>query len=91
MDRSYLHWPFFDEHHRKWAEQVEGVARDLKVDHENVDTACRTLVSNLGDSGILNVTSSDDGTLDVRRLCLAREILARHDGCLLYTSDAADE
>ena len=80
MDRSYLHWPFFDEHHRKWAEQVEGVARDLKVDHENVDTACRTLVSNLGDSGILNVTSSDDGTLDVRRLCLAREILARHDG-----------
>ena len=80
MDRSYLHWPFFDEHHRKWAEQVEGVARDLKVDHENVDTACRTLVSNLGDSGILNVTSSDDGTLDVRSLCLAREILARHDG-----------
>ena len=79
-DRSFLNWPFFDEAHREWAARVEEVASGLSVDHSDTDAACRSLVTGLGDAGILQPTSSDDGSFDVRKLCLAREILARHDG-----------
>jgi len=80
MDRSFLHWPFFDEQHRNVAERVEQIAGDLSVDHNNVDTSCRALVKNLGAANILELTASFTGKLDVRNLCLVREILARHDG-----------
>jgi acyl-CoA dehydrogenase len=79
-DRSFLDWPFFDATHRDWAERVEAVACALEVDHADTDAACRTLVAALGEAGILQPTSSDDGRFDVRKLCLARETLARHDG-----------
>ncbi len=80
MDRTFLQWPFFEEQHRSVAEHVEQVARDLNVDHSDVDASCRTLVTNLGSASLLEMTASVDGKLDVRSLCLAREILARHDG-----------
>lgn len=76
-DRSYLDWPFLDDRHRAWAERVEAFAGALHVDHGDTDTACRTLVAAMGDAGLLQVTGGD---LDVRTLCLTREILARHDG-----------
>ncbi|QXT40637.1 acyl-CoA dehydrogenase family protein [Gymnodinialimonas ceratoperidinii] len=79
-DQSFLHWPFFDPAHRDWAAQVEEVAAGLNIDHGDTDAACRTLVTTLGEAGILQRTASPDGTLDVRTLCLARETLARHDG-----------
>jgi acyl-CoA dehydrogenase len=79
-DRSFLNWPFFDAEHRQWAALVEEVARGLRVDHSDTDAACKTLISDLGTSGVLSPTSSEDGAFDVRKLCLAREILARHDG-----------
>ena len=79
-DRTFLDWPFFDETHRLWAARVEEVARDLVVDHGDVDSACRALVAEMGKAGLLDCTGSVDGTLSVRHLCLAREILARHDG-----------
>ena len=79
-DRSFLNWPFFDEAHREWAARVEEVASGLSVDHSDTDAACRSLVTVLGDTGVLQPTSSDDGSFDVRMLCLAREIFARHDG-----------
>ena len=80
MDRTFLQWPFFEEQHRSVAEHVEQVARDLNVDHSDVDASCRTLVANLGSANLLEMTASVEGKLDVRSLCLAREILARHDG-----------
>jgi len=80
MDRSFLNWPFFEQEHRDWAMNVEAAVQGLKVDHTNVDMACRTLVTQLGDMDLLRVTASYEGRLDVRKLCLAREILARHDG-----------
>ena len=80
MDRTFLQWPFFEEQHRSVAEHVEQVARDLNVDHIDVDASCRTLVANLGSANVLEMTASVEGKLDVRSLCLAREILARHDG-----------
>lgn len=79
-DRSFLCWPFFDAVHRDWAARLEEVASGVHVDHNDTDAACRTLVAELGAAGILQPTSSDDGSFDVRTLCLARETLARHDG-----------
>lgn len=79
-DHTYLNWPFFEDCHRKWSHQVEEFASGLSVDHNDVDASCRDLVQNLGKSGLLKATSSDDGTFDVRKLCLTRDILARHDG-----------
>ncbi len=79
-DTSFLSWPFFDDAHRDWAAKVEEVAKGLAVDHSDTDTACRALVTTLGEMGVLGPTASHEGKLDVRQLCLAREILARHDG-----------
>ena len=79
-DQTYLNWPFLEDCHRKWSQQVEEFAEGLSVDHNDVDASCRDLVQNLGKSGLLKATSSDDGTFDVRKLCLSRDILARHDG-----------
>ena len=79
-DQSYLDWPFFDPAHRDWANRVEAVAADLTIDHGDTDATCRKLVGDLGAAGILEPTASLSGPLDVRRLCLAREILARRDG-----------
>lgn len=79
-DTSFLHWPFFGDAHRDWAVRVKEVAKSLSVDHSDTDAACRQLVTQLGETGVLTPTSSDDGSFDVRKLCLAREILAYHDG-----------
>jgi acyl-CoA dehydrogenase len=85
-DLAHLAWPFFDEAHGRfgrdlaaWADQVEH-----HVDHKNVDQSCRDLVRALGEAGWLKaiVPAAYGGLserLDVRRLCLAREILAWHD------------
>ena len=51
--------------------------------HADVDAACRELVRGSGEAGWLARTRSPDAardTIDVRTLCLAREILARHAG-----------
>lgn len=79
-DQTFLHWPFFDAEHRDWATYVEGIAQGLSIDHGDTDAACRALVAELGKAGVLAPTSNDDGVFDVRKLCLSREILARHDG-----------
>ena len=79
-DKSFLNWPFFEDEHKEWAAHVDAVASGLNVDHSDTDAACRNLVSTLGDAGVLAPTSSDDGSFDVRKLCIARETLARHDG-----------
>jgi acyl-CoA dehydrogenase len=79
-DQTYLDWPFLTDAHRAWAARVETFAQGLGADHTNIDAACRRLVADLGAAGLLACTSSNDGTFDLRQLCLAREILARHDG-----------
>ncbi|MDH7798178.1 MULTISPECIES: acyl-CoA dehydrogenase family protein [unclassified Beijerinckia] len=83
-DRSFLHWPFFEDHHRAHAEKLDAwCAKHLPVDHGDVDAACRELVAMLGRDGWLLPTAvdpADPKPLDVRTLCLTRETLARHDG-----------
>lgn len=83
MDRSFLHWPFFEARHRELAEALEAwAARELAhVDHADADAACRDLVMRLGAGGWLRHSGAGEGeSLDVRSLCLIRETLARHDG-----------
>lgn len=82
-DFSFLEWPFFDDGHREFAHALDAWAADAlaHVDHTDVDAACRDLVRRLGAAGWLAAAVADDAaTLDVRRICLAREILARHSG-----------
>lgn len=83
-DRSFLNWPFFEDRHRAHAERLEAwCVENLPVDHTDVDAACRRLVAMLGEAGFLLPTAvdpRDPAPLDVRTLCLTREILARHDG-----------
>jgi len=90
-DTSFLNWPFFDDHHRQLASQLElWCETHLPVDHSDIDQACIKLVKMLGDGGWLthsaidpDVSSAQTQTrkqaLDVRSLCLIRETLARHD------------
>ena len=88
-DRSFLAWPFFDDGHRRLAEELEAWARKELASHAgdeaDVDAACRRLVRRLGEDGWLRyVVPREHGgvhdRLDVRSLCLARETLARHSG-----------
>ena len=81
-DQSFLDWPFFEPRHRDLAARLQDwCARHLSVDHSDVDAACRALVALLGQGGWLRHTGAGEGErLDVRTLCLIREVLARHDG-----------
>ncbi|MEM5583912.1 acyl-CoA dehydrogenase family protein [Roseibium sp. AS2] len=81
-DKSFLHWPFFDDTHRALSEDLENWADAnlVPADHADTDMACRDLVARLGKAGFLQHTGAGDGVLDVRSLCLIRETLARHDG-----------
>jgi acyl-CoA dehydrogenase len=82
-----LRWPFFDHGHRAFAEDVARFADTVlpSLPHVDVDAACRARVKALGAAGLLKaaVPAEHGGLLprlDVRTLCLAREILAFHDG-----------
>jgi acyl-CoA dehydrogenase len=86
-DISHLAWPFFAEAHRQFATALERWADknvSAGLDHADVDQTCRTLVRALGDAGWLKavVPAAYGGLserIDVRTLCLAREILSWHD------------
>jgi acyl-CoA dehydrogenase len=91
-DKTFLKWPFFNDFHRDLAVETERFAQD-KVrsleghghDDASVDAASLLLVRLLAESGLLrnNVPAPYGGhheTLDVRSICLCREILARYSG-----------
>ncbi len=82
-----LAWPFFDGSHRGCADALARWADATlpSLPHDDVDEACRARVKALGEAGFLKaVVPADHGglhpQLDVRTLCLAREILAFRDG-----------
>jgi acyl-CoA dehydrogenase len=92
-DQSFLAWPFFDDGHREQAREFERWAAQslpplLEGAEGNLDAvyACvRRLVGELGKAGLLRVCvpAAYGGArekLDVRSLCLAREILGRVAG-----------
>ena len=88
IDASFLSWPFFENRHRQFANDLSAwAASDVKplVDHHDVDASCRRLVRRLGEAGWLRAVVPEAygglfASFDVRTLCLARETLAFHDG-----------
>jgi acyl-CoA dehydrogenase len=85
-DTDFLAWPFFEDRHRDFASRLDAWASEhlsgIGTDHAGVDAVCRDLVARLGAAGWLEVAvpQGDRSQLDVRMLCLARDILARHVG-----------
>ena len=90
-DRTFLEWPFFDDHHREMAKALEPwCAREIRDEHgSDVDAQCQKLVRKLAEGGLLNCAAPDPldpkDKLDVRSLCLVRETLARHSGLADFT------
>ena len=87
-DTSYLGWPFFEEHHRRLAQDLERFAANGLAgfghgagDDDAIDAACRTIVRRLGDAGLLKhcCVPEAGGRFDVRGLALSRDVLARHE------------
>ena len=89
-DKSFLDWPFFEDGHRALHVELETWARDnlAPLEHdEDADATCREMVRRLGDGGWLSylIPQAYGGIyerLDVRSICLAREVLARTAGGL---------
>lgn len=87
-DPAFLRLPFFEERHRRFAEEVAAFATSVVpslIDHHDVDGSCRRLVKALAEAGLLRhaVVAPHGGeaeSLDVRTLCLARETLAAESG-----------
>lgn len=82
-DRSFLDWPFLTPEHKDFAERLDAWAGEAlpAIDHSDTDAACRALVGAMGREGWLRHSAAQVGEkLDVRKLCLTRETLARHDG-----------
>ena len=52
-DRSFLDWPFFEDKHRALASDLEYWAQNqiTEIDQCNIDAACRSLVTALGEGG----------------------------------------
>ncbi len=91
-DKTYLDWPFLDNHHRDlardlsvWAQATLPAIVDAPGAHKNADDTCRKLVKALGAGGWLRycVPAAYGGALenlDVRALAIIRSTLAYHSG-----------
>jgi acyl-CoA dehydrogenase len=82
-----LDWPWFADDHRRYAIKLARWAEQnlAHLPHDNVDQACRTRVRLLGEAGFLKAAVPKPygglyDALDVRTLCLSRDILGFHDG-----------
>lgn len=93
-EKSFLNWPFFEDRHRRLAAQLESWVNanlsDFKQNHNDIDELCGQLLEKLAGDGWLGYTVPAEfgGTLpklDVRSLCLMREILSRHLGLADFT------
>ena len=92
-DKSFLAWPFFDDGHRRLAAELERwVANVLppllegsEGSSDAVYSCVGSLVAELGKVGLLRICvprayGGERENLDVRSLCLAREIMGRASG-----------
>jgi acyl-CoA dehydrogenase len=83
-----MDWPFFDQHHRVLAKDLDAWAsKNIHTDSEkDVDAACRNLVRQLGSAGWLKYAiggtsyGAFSDAIDTRAICVIRETLARHSG-----------
>ena len=88
-DKTFLDWPFLDDHHRALAQDLDHWAQKeltfLDRPHEDLDGLCAEVLSRLAAGGWLKYTvpaayGGIHQDLDVRSLCLIRETLARYSG-----------
>jgi acyl-CoA dehydrogenase len=87
-DKSYLSWPFFEDHHRDYAERLDVWAAENigPLPHsEDVDADCAEILKRLAEGGWLkaSVPAAYGGlhdAHDVRTLCLTRDTLGRYSG-----------
>ena len=84
-----LDWPFFESRHRQLVSEIARWADRTapSLEDGDVDASCRARVKALGAAGWLKpIATAEHGGLypciDVRTLCLAREILAARDALL---------
>src|SRR3954467_1258615 len=82
-----LSWPFFEENHRAFAQELARWADATlpALPHADVDGSWRVSVAALGKAGFLKACVPAEygglhGKLDVRTLCIARETLAFRHG-----------
>ncbi|WP_444718912.1 acyl-CoA dehydrogenase family protein [Paucibacter soli] len=88
MHLTHLEWPFFDDKHRRLADELDAwCAQYLHAGHgTDVDAECRSLVKALGQAGWLKhaIAGVQLGgaadSIDTRAICLLRETLARYNG-----------
>ena len=86
--RDHLDWPFMAREHRAFAAELDAFAASGALDaldHHDTENTCRALVRRMGAAGLLRacVPRAYGGLADAiesRRICLARETLAYHDG-----------
>ena len=72
---DWLDWPFFEPRHRELAERLKRT--EVRDSHDrHIDDACRDLVKQFGDAGILSLCAEGD----VRSLAIARAMLAYQSG-----------
>jgi len=92
-DKSFLGWPFFDDGHRslaaaldEWAQSaLPALLKGSEDGPEALDGCVRRIVEDMGRAGMLRVCvprayGGTRDSLDVRSLCLAREIMGRASG-----------
>lgn len=87
-DKSYLTWPFFEDHHRDHAARLDEWAAEwiAPLPHsDDVDSDCAEILKRLAKGGWLKacVPAAYGGLFenhDVRTLCLTRDTLGRYSG-----------
>ena len=84
---DFLEWPFFEPAHRQLAQDAGSWARDALGEwtHDrDADAVCRRLVHEMGEAGWLRFCvapgGSDVGSIDVRSICILRELFGYHSG-----------
>jgi alkylation response protein AidB-like acyl-CoA dehydrogenase len=83
MRDSFLDWPFFEERHRSVRANLRRFIGERLADIDDSDDrkASKLLVTRLAEGGFLGYAVPEAGrALDVRSLCLIREMLAHHHG-----------
>lgn len=88
VDATFKQWPFFAEDHRKLVSEIDDWAREniddlIKNEHTDLNGTCISIARALGEAGWNRyaVPAGVGGVLeklDVRSLCLIREVLSRH-------------
>jgi acyl-CoA dehydrogenase len=78
-EEAFLAWPFFEERHRRLADELHGF--EVPEKKAPADQTCRELVRRLGEAGLLRhcCVLEAGAHFDVRSLALSRDILARRE------------